>query len=240
LPARGKLFLYGDGPWVKALAERSRAEIVTAGFGPANDWRVESARLSPDGTGFTLVAPERSWSGEYRTPLLGKPQAGNAALALAAAEALGVDAVAARRGLEAAPVPAMRMQWQEAGGVRWLNDAYNANADSVLAALATLAELDCEGQRIAVIGPMAELGAHAAEAHHEAGTAAAALDGLVCVGEQAAVTAEAARETGSKRVAEAPDQKAAVEVLRDWLQPGDVVLLKASRAARLDEVLRQF
>ncbi len=134
----------------------------------------------------------------------------------------------------------MRMQWQEASGVRWLNDAYNANADSVLAALATLAELDCRGQRIAVIGAMAELGEHTAEAHAEAGAAAATLDGLLAVGEHAEVTAEAARRAGLKRVATGADVDEAVAALGDWVAPGDVVLLKASLAARLDEVLRQF
>ena len=240
LPESGKLFLYGDGPWVKALAERSQAEVITAGFGPMNGWRVEAVRLMEEGTVFTIKTPEAEWCGKYRTPLLGKPQAGNAALALAAACAVGVNPAEARKGLAESPVPAMRMQWQEAGGVRWLNDAYNANADSVLAALATLAELDCRGQRIAVIGAMAELGEHTADAHAEAGAAAAALDGLLAVGEHAEVTAESARRAGLERVATAADVDAAIAALRDWVAPGDGVLLKASRAARLDEVLRQF
>ena len=240
LPESGKLFLYGDGPWVKALVERSQAEVITAGFGPTNDWRVETVRLMAEGTVFTIKTPEAEWCGEYRTPLLGKPQAGNAALALAAAYVVGVNPAKARKGLAESPVPAMRMQWQEAGGVRWLNDAYNANADSILAALATLAELDCRGQRIAVIGAMAELGEHTAEAHAEAGAAAAALDGLLAVGKHAEVTAESARRAGLERVATAADVDEAIAALRDWVVPGDVVLLKASRAARLDEVLRQF
>jgi UDP-N-acetylmuramoyl-tripeptide--D-alanyl-D-alanine ligase len=240
LPESGKLFLYGDGPWVKALAERSPAEVITAGFGPTNHWCVETVRLTEEGTVFAIIAPEAEWCGEYRTPLLGKPQAGNAALALAAACAVGLNPENAREGLAGAPVPAMRMQWQETGGVRWLNDAYNANVDSVLAALDTLTELDCRGHRIAVIGTMAELGEHTEQAHAEAGAAAGALDGLLAVGEHAAVTAQAAREAGVGRVAVATDVDEAVVTLRDWLQSGDVVLLKASRAARLDEVCRQF
>ena len=240
LPESGKLFLYGDGPWVKALAERSRAEVITAGFGPTNDWRVEKVRLTEEGTVFAITAPEAEWCGEYRTPLLGKPQAGNAALALAAACAVGVTPAKAREGLAGAPEPAMRMQWQETDGVRWLNDAYNANADSVLAALATLTELDCRGQRIAVIGTMAELGEHTEQAHAEAGAAAGALDGLLAVGEHAEVTAQAAREAGVCRVAVATDVDEADVTLRDWLQSGDVVLLKASRAVWLDEVCQQF
>ena len=76
--------------------------------------------------------------------------------------------------------------------------------------------------------------------HAEAGAAAGALDGLLAVGEHAEVTAQAAREAGVCRVAVATDVDEAVVTLRDWLQSGDVVLLKASRAVRLDEVCQQF
>ena len=239
LPESGKLFLYGDGPWVKALAERSQAEVITAGFGPTNDWRVETVRLMEEGTVFTIKTPEAEWCGEYRTPLLGKPQAGNAALALAAAYAVGVNPAKARKGLAESPVPAMRMQWQEAGGVRWLNDAYNANADSILAALATLAELDCQGQRIAVIGAIADWVSTPLKPTPRLGRGSC-FGWLVGRGQARGSNGRVACRAGLERVATAADVDEAIAALRDWLAPGDVVLLKALRAARLDEVLRQF
>ena len=241
LPASGKLFLYGDGDWVKPMIERSQAPVVTVGFGAANDWRVKNVRVTESGTRFALHSPIAALCGDYETPLLGEHQAGNAALALAAGGELGMDRDGMARGLAATPVPRMRLQLSERGGVRWLNDAYNANADSTRAALATLADLQVDGKRYVVFGEMAELGDHAPAAHQEVGRAAAEMAaGLIAVGQFAEATAEAAREAGLARVAAIVEAKEAVSILRDWLQPGDVVLLKASRVARLEQVEELF
>ena len=125
--------------------------------------------------------------------------------------------------------------------MRWLNDAYNANADSVRASLETLAALETAGRRFVVLGEMAELGEHAEDAHREAGElTASAAAGLVAIGRWADVTAEAARAAGLKTVESVPDVRSAVDVLRDWVQPRDVVLLKASRAAKLEQILDLF
>ena len=241
LPASGKLFLYGDGDWVKPMIERSLAPVVTVGFGADNDWCVENVRVTESGTRFALHSPIAALCGDYETPLLGEHQAGNAALALAAGGELGMDRDGMARGLAATPVPRMRLQLSERGGVRWLNDAYNANADSTRAALATLSDLQVDGKRYVVFGEMAELGDHAAAAHQEAGRAVAEMaGGLIAVGQFAVATAEAAREAGLARVAAIVETKEAVSILRDWLQPGDVVLLKASRVARLEQVEELF
>src|SRR6266853_6429992 len=89
-------------------------------------------------------------------------------------------------------------------GVRILDDAYNANADSMLAALQTLQELPCKGRRMAVLGDMAELGAHSEAAHEEVGRRAAELgvEQLFVVGKMAAVMARGARNAGLNRVLE--------------------------------------
>ena len=173
--------------------------------------------------------------------MVGEHQAGKAALAVAAVGELGMDRGGMARGLAATPVPRMRLQLSERRGVRWLNDAYNANADSTRAALATLADLQVDGKRYVVFGEMAELGDHAPAAHQEVGRAAAEMAaGLIAVGQFAEATAEAAREAGLARVAAIVEAKEAVSILRDWLQPGDVVLLKASRVARLEQVEELF
>ena len=241
LPASGKLFLYGDGDWVKPMIERSQAPVVTVGVGAANDWCVENVRVTESGTRFALHSPIAALCGDYETPLLGEHQAGNAALALAAGGELGMDRDGMARGLAATPVPRMRLQLSERRGVRWLNDAYNANVDSVRAALDTLANLQGAGKCYVVLGEMAELGDHALAAHQEAGRAAAEMAaGLIAVGKFAEATAEAAREAGLGRVAAIVEAREAVSILRDWLQPGDVVLLKASRVARLEQVEELF
>jgi UDP-N-acetylmuramyl pentapeptide synthase len=132
----------------------------------------------------------------------------------------------------------MRLQFWEAGGIRVLDDAYNANADSTLAALETLCDLPLQGRRVAVLGDMAELGAHSEAAHAEIGRRAAELGigQVFAVGKMAGVTAKAAREAGLTRVIEFVDVEAAVKAVKDFLKAGDVVLLKASRTSRLERV----
>ena len=239
LPDGGKLFLYGDGDWVKPLIERSQAPVVTVGFGVDNDWRVEILSVKEKGTRFKLHSPIAALCGDYETPLLGKHQAGNAALALATGGGLGMDRKGMVRGLTATPLPRMRLQLSERGGVRWLNDAYNANADSVRAALDTLSRLQTDRKKYVVLGDMAELGQQAEAAHQEAGAEVAGrveVDGLIAVGVQAEATAGAARDTGLKKICAVANIDEAAEALRDWLQRGDMVLLKASRAARLERI----
>ena len=132
----------------------------------------------------------------------------------------------------------MRLQFWEANGVRVLDDAYNANADSTLAALETLRDLPLQGRRVAVLGDMAELGAHSAAAHAEVGKRAGELGigQLFAVGKMAAVTAQAARAAGLTRVIEFADVEMAVTAVRKFLKTGDVVLLKASRVSRLERI----
>jgi UDP-N-acetylmuramoyl-tripeptide--D-alanyl-D-alanine ligase len=132
----------------------------------------------------------------------------------------------------------MRLQPWDLNGVRVLEDVYNANADSMLAALQTLQELPCKGRRVAVLGDMAELGAHSEAAHEEVGRRAAELGigQLFAVGKMASVMARGARGAGLNRVFEFADVDSAAAAVRSFLKSGDLLLLKASRAARLERV----
>ena len=198
-------------------------------------------RVVAAGTHFYARAPEGEWSGEYFTPLIGRHQAGNAGLALAAGAEIGMSREALASGLAASPQPSQRLQWIERGGIRWLNDAYNANADSVCASLATLKALPNGGRRFVVLGDMAELGEHAEAAHVEAGEQAAAVaNGLVAVGENAEITVAAAIGAGLDQTEAVPNAASAAKVLRDWVGPQDVVLLKASRAAKLEQIMELY
>jgi UDP-N-acetylmuramoyl-tripeptide--D-alanyl-D-alanine ligase len=108
----------------------------------------------------------------------------------------------------------------------------------MIMALRTLAELPCKGSRVAVLGDMAELGAQAPEAHAETGRLAAQLNlgQLMVLGDMAAVTAAAAREAGLHRVLEFGGIEAMSDALAKLARPGDLVLLKASRRMRLEQV----
>ncbi len=238
VPADGVLVLNGDSPGWEEIAGRSRARVVRAGFGAGNDWRAEAWRVEERGVWFRAAAPSSEWSGEYHVPLLGRHQVVNALLALAVAAESGFTREETAAGLAACPPPKMRLRLQWTGGVGWVNDAYNSNPESLTAALETLAALPCAGRRFAVLGDMLELGGASRAAHLEAGraVAAAGIEGLWAVGQWAGVTAEGARSGGLGAVVAIPDSRTAAEILTRALSPGDIVLLKGSRGARLESV----
>jgi UDP-N-acetylmuramoyl-tripeptide--D-alanyl-D-alanine ligase len=144
------------------------------------------------------------------------------------------------RNLSTATGPEMRLQLQQVNGVTLLNDAYNANPNSMMAALETIASLPKPGRRIAVLGDMRELGESARRFHREVGAFAATcgLDLLVCVGEGGGAIAEGARAAGltADCVKTYPDSTVAASQLKGAFREGDVVLLKASRGVKLEEV----
>ena len=228
----GKLFINGDGEWTPAIVQRTKAGVVKVGTGAGNDWRAKNIRVGEDGVRFEVESPRSEFTGEYRLRVLGRHQVPNALLALAAGMELGATPEQVRRGLAECAPPKMRLQIWEANGVRVLDDAYNANADSMLAALQTLHDLPCEGRRVAVLGDMAELGKHAAQAHREIGRRSFELgvNRLVTVGRFAHETAQAAEAAGLKDVSEFTDVPAAAAAVKNLVRRGDVVLLKASRS----------
>ena len=238
LPADGTLFLNGDSEWADQLAARTKAKVVRVGFGEKNDWRATKVRLDKNGATFQVTAPKAEFSGEYRVNLLGRHQVANALLVIGSGEEHGLGRAEIQRGLAECQPPKMRMQFWEANGVRVLEDCYNANADSMRAALETLCDLPLQGRRVAVLGDMAELGAHTEAAHVEIGRRAAELKigQLFTVGKNSEATAKAARDAGLTRVIEFAEVEAAVRAVKNFLKPGDVVLLKASRSSRLERI----
>jgi UDP-N-acetylmuramoyl-tripeptide--D-alanyl-D-alanine ligase len=243
LPADGKLFVNGDDEWTGRIVERARAEVVRVGFVTGNDWRARGVRLDKQGVRFQVDGPNTDFAGEYRIHLLGRHQVVNALFAIAFGMELGLSRAEVARGLAECRPAKMRLELWEQSGVRVLDDAYNANADSVVAALQTLRELPCKGRRVAVLGDMAELGAHSEAAHEEIGRRAAELGvgQLFAVGKMAPVVGRAARGAGLNRVFEFADVDTAAAAVKSFVKRGDVVLLKASRATRLErigEVLR--
>jgi UDP-N-acetylmuramoyl-tripeptide--D-alanyl-D-alanine ligase len=238
LPADGKLFLNGDSEWTEKIAVRTKAKVVRVGLDGKNDWRAEKIRLDKNGVTFRVQAPKEEFCGEYRINLLGRHQVTNALFAIAVSEELGLGRAEIQRGLAECQPPKMRLQFWESGGVRVLDDCYNANADSTIAALETLCDLPLQGRRVAVLGDMNELGAHSEAAHAEIGRRAAELGigQLFAVGKMAPVTAKAARAAGLNRVFEFADVETAMKAVKQFLKTGDVVLLKASRASRLERI----
>lgn len=239
LPPDGTLYFGADNVWGEDILRRTQATVVRVGFSGPCDWRCIGARLSMTGTAFKVVSPLAEYSGEYQVGLWGRHHAVNAMFAIAIGAQLGLSQSEIQHGLEGAMPAPRRLELRRCGFIHVLDDCYNANADSMAAALQTLAELPCPGGRIAVLGDMAELGLQAESAHAEAGRLAAELNlgRLLVVGEMAAVTAAAARQAGLRQVLELGTTEAVADALRRVIRPGDVVLLKASRRTRLERVV---
>jgi UDP-N-acetylmuramoyl-tripeptide--D-alanyl-D-alanine ligase len=243
LPVDGVLFLNGDNPWSEDIARRTRARVVTAGLDGGNDCVARDVHVDETGASFRVDCRYRGLSGRYRINLLGRHQVINALLALAVAAEMGFRRAEIESGLLACVPAKMRLHLCNPGGIGVLEDCYNANADSMLAALQTLRELPCRGRRVAVLGDMAELGDCSRSAHVEVGRRAAqsGLDRLFAIGRRASQIAEAARDRGLKSVVEITDVEPAAQAVKEFARPGDMVLLKASRSMRLEriaEVLR--
>lgn len=233
----GTAVLNADDPRVVAMRALTEGPVLT--FGGAEHADVRLAGLAVDRLGrpaFDLRV--RGAEAHVELPLVGAHQAFNAAAATAAAVAAGAELELAARALATATLSRWRMELSVlSSGVTLLNDSYNANPDSMRAALDALAILEpgARGRRIAVLGEMRELGEGADGAHFEVGAHAGRLgiDEVVVVGMAAAHIEMGARATSTTF---AGDNAEAVAWLREHLRPGDVVLVKASRGARLDEV----
>lgn len=220
----GVAVLNADDERVAAMARLNDAKVVTFGATGAADVRITDLELDRLGRPAFRLREE-----QVRLRLVGAHQALNAAAAAAAAVAVGLplaQVVEALNGVEA--LSKWRMELHElSSGVVLLNDSYNANPESVRAAVDALASMGDVRRRIAVLGEMLELGAGSEAAHREVGEyAAARVDVVLAVGPGASAL-------GGVPVA---DNAAAVAWLREHLTAGDAVLVKASRGARLDEV----
>jgi len=226
LPPDGLAVLNEDDPYLPRLRPKTTARVIT--YGDAGDFRAEGIARTEDGWRFIVRgAPVHLAS-------LSRHDIGNALAALAVADALGVPPAEAAHALGAYLPPPMRMQVVKTpGGVTLLNDAYNAAPASMKTALETLAAYP-GGRKIAFLGDMRELGARAGDAHRELGAVIAdlgGLDALYTVGSLAALIPGATRRFADS------DEAAAFARESFAPEPGDVILVKASRALALEQVV---
>ncbi|MDN6399027.1 MAG: UDP-N-acetylmuramoyl-tripeptide--D-alanyl-D-alanine ligase, partial [Brachybacterium sp.] len=247
----GRAVLNAEDRLVAAMAERSAAPVVTWGL-TTGDVRGadldldEQARVSfaleiPEG--LTTLTGDAVSPGSFpvRPDLLGEHQAANVLAALTAALVAGVDPAAAAAALDGATLAsAQRMQALRAGGVLIIDDAYNANPDSMKQALKTLAHLGRSHRTIAVLGEMLELGGDSVRLHDEIGRLAVRLNigQLYVVGAGAAPIHHGASLEGSfgGESEHLDTVEEAIAVLEQTVQPGDAVLLKSSRDAELRRI----
>jgi UDP-N-acetylmuramoyl-tripeptide--D-alanyl-D-alanine ligase len=239
LTGAGTAVLNADDPRVLGMASRTRARVLTTGRAVDAEIRATDVVMGDAGRAtFTLHAAGEAHPVNLR--VVGEHQVANALSAAGAALAVGLRPGQVAAALSVAvPLSRWRMEVdRRADGVTVVNDAYNANPESMRAALAALAGLPAT-RRIAVLGAMAELGPDADAEHERLGrdAAAAGVDLVVAVGPDAVGIADGARASGRRPGEESvhvPDRAAARELLSEVLRPGDVVLIKASRSYGLE------
>jgi UDP-N-acetylmuramoyl-tripeptide--D-alanyl-D-alanine ligase len=245
LPASATAVLNADDPLVRGMAELTSATIVTFGESAGSAIRATDVRLDAVARpSFTLHdgRPGHDGSAAVTLRLSGEHYVSNALAAAAAALAAGATLEQVAEGLCAAtPRSRWRMEVGETpDGVTVINDAYNANPESMRAALKTLAAMAAGRRTWAVLGEMRELGEESMTEHDAIGRLAVRLDvsHLVCVGAGTRVMHLAASNEGSwgDESAHVPDVEAAIALLQVSLLPGDVVLVKASRSVGLERV----
>jgi UDP-N-acetylmuramoyl-tripeptide--D-alanyl-D-alanine ligase len=237
--AGGLAVLNADDELVAAMAARTAARVLSYGRAAHADVRADDVETDGGRARFRLRAGGVSAPVALR--FLGEHQVANALGAAAVAYGLGMTVPDIAAALSAArPLAPGRLEVTERpDGITVVNDAFNANPDSVAAALRTLASMGGGVRRtVAVIGEMAELGGITRQAHEQAGQLAADLGVSVLVavgGADAAALARAARgRDGQMDVTVAPDPGAALAALRGLLRPGDIMLAKASHAMNLE------
>jgi UDP-N-acetylmuramoyl-tripeptide--D-alanyl-D-alanine ligase len=218
-------------PEIAEAAKGRARRLVVAGLESgdlhADDWTVEE-----NGLGRLTVRGVT-----VRPPLRGFHNLRNSMLALAVAQECGVSLERAAEGIAAMPVPAMRLAWEQLGRATLINDAYNANPGSMRAAIELLDSVGRGRQRVAVLGGMRELGAHAERLHAEIADRAlrSSIEVVAGVGEMGDALRRAGQDDA--RVVAAPDIDELWQTLAPRLAPDAVILLKASRGVKLERLV---
>jgi UDP-N-acetylmuramoyl-tripeptide--D-alanyl-D-alanine ligase len=246
LPKDGLAVLNADDDYVARMAERSDAPVLWFGEQPSARVRAGDVDIDENGcAGFTLGAD--GVEAPVRLRFVGEHQVSNALAAAAVCIGMGMSVPEIAAAMDAAePLSGGRMSvTHRADGVIVIDDAYNANPESMragLKALVTLARSRPEGRSWAVLGQMAELGDSSVEAHDALGRLAVRLrvDRVLAVGAEARMIHAGAQHEGSggQESATVADPDEAIAVLRGELRPGDVVLVKASNSVGLRRVAR--
>ena len=239
LPPDGLALLNADDPLVAGMVAETRARIVTFGLRPNADYVGEAIATSLQGTDLTVRHGDEQT--RLRVGLVGGHHAYAVLAAVACAREMGLGWPAIRDALaKIEPIPGRMCPLEGLSGSLVLDDSFSATPESMSAALVALGSLPA-ARRVAVLGDMSDLGQEAEPLHRMLGAAAAqAADLLVTKGELAALIAQAALEAGlpPQRVHVTYSADDALRLLRDLLQPGDLVLIKGGTPARMEGITR--
>jgi len=237
----GKVFLNGDDDFL--IRYRDRKNFVFYGYGVRNSYRPISENASDLYSSRYVTELKNGEELAVYVPSPGKHMIMNSLVAVAIGEELGLSAVAIAEGIKKFKPSGMRMNIIETdGGMRVIDDCYNASPDSVKAALEVLNQ--AEGNTIAILGDMLELGENSYDMHFEVGVEAARLcvDTIICVGEHSEATYEGAYSqyragSSNSQIIFFDNKAACLEHIPRIVKPGDTILVKASRGMRFEEIV---
>jgi len=233
----GTAILNFDDPYVKAMATKTAASIISYGMDPGCDlWADDVESLGLSGIHLTLHHREKEFS--LRVPLIGQHSVHTILRAAAAGIAEGLSWGQIQYGLTRASSQLRLVAVHTRQGAILLDDSYNASPESMLAALNMLNELN--GRKVGVLGGMFELGQYEKHGHSLVGARAAEiLDRLITYGPHARMIEEAALEAGmpASAMSHHDEMQAVVDELQNTLEEGDVVLVKGSHGLRMDHIV---
>ena len=242
MPADGLLVLNGDDPFLNRVRDSLTCRVAT--FAVDNDSCDVTAReISCKTFPSTFTIRDKEHGSFYVTiPCSGIHAVKDALAAYTLATRLGLDPGTCASALSEYAPSGMRQRFRTVRGITVIEDCYNANPDSMEASLKTLADLPCNGIKIAVLGDMLELGDISDDAHRKTGVLAGTLglDILLCCGEKMKLAAETAAEAGVSCVRHFEDKMEIADYLRECAHAGDMVLFKASRGMALEDILEKF
>ena len=249
--AKGELFdslhdkataiINADDPMVLELSKSLQVKKITFGIKQQAD--VQASDIQNQGSkGFAFTAKVFNQTVPIKLSQIGYCNIYNALAALATGHSLGISGKNMNRGLENYHQIPQRNEQINFQGITIINDAYNANPQSMKEALKTLSEFNTHGKRFLIIGDMLELGSLAESAHHDLGReiALSNVDFLVAVGPLASLTAKSAKERGRLQIGKFNTHSEAVKYLLRKVQKGDCLLIKGSRGAKMENVLQEF
>lgn len=242
MPADGLLVLNGDDPFLNSVRDSLTCRVAT--FAVDNDSCDVTAReISCKTFPSTFTIRDKEHGSFYVTiPCSGIHAVKDALAAYTLATRLGLDPGTCASALSEYAPSGMRQRFRTVRGITVIEDCYNANPDSMEASLKTLADLPCNGIKIAVLGDMLELGDISDDAHRKTGVLAGTLglDILLCCGEKMKLAAETAAEAGVSCVRHFEDKMEIADYLRECAHAGDMVLFKASRGMALEDIMEKF
>ncbi len=237
LPSNGTAILNYDDPWVRPMAEKTKARVLFYGLNPkAHLWADQIEGLGLQGIRFCLhYKNERLF---LRVPLIGQHSVHTALRAAAVGLTEGLSWQEIVHGLQQGHTQLRLAAVTTPTGALILDDTYNASPDSVMAALNLLDEL--QGEKCAVLGDMLELGLYEEQGHEMVGVRAAqVVKRLVTVGERAKTIAMAARRSGlsNSMITSVDTVDEAIKILEGTLQKNEVVLIKGSHGLHMEQIV---